>query len=94
MESLSESEMRCLGLRVLEGSVLVGVLAVFGGKEWEKVSGSGGNGRGDGYVVLVEKIGYRLPDLGALGYCDGLYILRQGIKAIRSLSTLFPNFQL
>jgi hypothetical protein len=44
------------------------------------------------YCVLIEKIAYRLTDFGAISYQDGLYVLKQGLKAIKVLSTAFSNF--
>lgn len=38
-----------------------------------------------GYYILIEKIEYRLADLGVISLEDGIYILGQGIQAIRAL---------
>jgi hypothetical protein len=45
-----------------------------------------------GYTIVIEKINYRLPDLGMVSYRDGIYVLKQGLKAIKILQSLFQNF--
>lgn len=42
--------------------------------------------------MIVEHIEYRLSDLGVLSLQDGAYILSQGVKASKTLATIFDNF--
>jgi hypothetical protein len=80
-------------LRAMNNDCLVDVLAVINN---EKPSGEvpqrrmGKNGKG--YTILIEKINYRLPDLGTISFRDGIYVLRQGLKAVKVLGSMFQNF--
>ena len=46
------------------------------------------------FRILIERINYRLPDLGALSYDTGLYILKQCLSATKLLYNIYGPFHI
>jgi hypothetical protein len=106
VKKLDVEEWRGLALRALHRDCLVGVLAVLpqqpgdgsDGERWEScgcaLQALPGRSSSGGYTIVIERISYRLSDLGAISYHDGLYVLRQGLKAIKIFCGVYENFQI